>query len=70
MSTYKRIREHIKKKHGINIETCHIADAKRKLGLPVRIAHNRKDNSSLVKPCPDSHLPLIKDALKYFGLIK
>lgn len=38
------------------IQTCWIADVKRELGLTKRIAHNRKDKNSAVKPCPDGEI--------------
>ncbi|MCF0125696.1 MAG: hypothetical protein HUJ68_08080 [Clostridia bacterium] len=39
-------------------------------GLPRREAPNRINSNSRVKPCPDYALDCIKDAFKYFGMIK
>lgn len=50
--TYKQIQseyERLYKKPVI--QSCWIADVKRELGLTKRIAHNRKDINSAIKPC-------------------
>ena len=70
MATYKDIQNYIRNSFGINVATCHIADAKRKLGMCVRIAPNRRRIDNLVKPCPGNYLPFIKQALEYFGDIR
>lgn len=49
--------------------TCWIAHAKKKCGLPVRIAPNRIDPNKRVKPCPEDKFPAIREALKHFGMI-
>lgn len=60
--TYKQIQSEYTKLYGKPvIQNCWIADVKRELGLTKRIAHNRLDKYSAVKPCPDG---LIRDRLK------
>ena len=69
MATYPDIQAYVVKKYGWKPETCWIADAKRKCGIPVKDAPNRKGKES-VKPCPDSKLPAIQEAFRHFGMIK
>jgi hypothetical protein len=55
--TYKEIQseyERLYKKPVI--QSCWIADVKRELGMTKRIAHNRKDKNSAVKPCPKGEI--------------
>ena len=42
---------------------------KEKLGLPKRVASNRIDENSRVKPCPTEYERFIEEAFKYFGMI-
>jgi hypothetical protein len=60
--TYKQIQSEYSKLYGRPvIQNCWIADVKRELGLTNRIAHNRKDKDSAVKPCPTD---LLRDRLR------
>ena len=60
--TYKQIQSEYSRLFGKPvIQSCWIADVKRELGLTKRIAQNRKDKNSAVKPCPEG---LVKDRLK------
>ena len=60
--TYTQIQAEYKKLYGKPvIQNCWIADVKRELKLTKRIAHNRIDINSAVKPCPNN---LIRDRLK------
>jgi hypothetical protein len=60
--TYKQIQSEYSRLYGKPvIQSCWIADVKRELGLTKRIAHNRKDKNSAVKPCPEG---LLKDRLR------
>jgi hypothetical protein len=51
--TYKQIQaEYARLYKTPVIQSCWIADVKRELNQTKRIAHNRKDKYSVVKPCP------------------
>ena len=55
--TYKQIQsEHARLFGSPVIQNYWIADVKRELGLTKRIAYNRKDKNSAVKPCPSDLL--------------
>jgi len=69
MVTYLEIQIYVKQKYGFVPETCWIAHAKKKCGLPVRIAPNRIDPNIRVKPCPEDKFHAIKDAFRHFGMI-
>ncbi len=51
--TYKKIIALGKKEIGITIQSCWIADVKRELGLPVRIAPNRINQNYIQTSCPE-----------------
>ena len=60
--TYKQIQAEYFRLYGKPIiQSCWIADVKRELGLTKRIAYNRIDKKSAVKPCPGGQ---IRDRLK------
>jgi len=69
MATYKQIQDWIRNTYGFTAQTCHIADVKRKCGLPVRLAHNRIDPNNPVKPCPPEKVEPIRKALRHFNMI-
>lgn len=69
MATYPEIQSYVKQKYGFVPETCWIAHAKKKCGLPVRAAPNRIDPNKRVKPCPEDKFPMIKEAFKHLGMI-
>jgi len=69
MATYPDIQLYVMKKYGFVPMTCWIAHAKELCGIPVRKASNRIDPSKRIDPCPESKLPAIRDAFKYFGMI-
>ena len=47
--TYKQIREEYKIRNNKSISTCAIADARRKLGYPVKVSKNRIDKNKVQK---------------------
>lgn len=47
--TYHEIQKLYKKKFGKGISTCAIADAKRKLGFPVKKSKNRINSNTIQK---------------------
>lgn len=68
MATYTQIQLYVAEKYGWIPETCWIADAKRKCGLPVKDTPNRKSGIS-VKPCPADKLTAIKEAFRHFKMM-
>lgn len=75
MATYQDIlakcKELYAKQHpgalrGPGIKTCHIADAKEKLGLSKQ---PRKSLTPPLYPCPPEKLPLIRQAFLALGLL-
>lgn len=69
MTTYKKIQEYVNRKYGFIPETCWIAHAKSRCGIPVKPASNRINPKRRVKPCPEDKFLAIKDALEHFKLI-
>jgi len=69
MATYKEVIDYIQDKYGQSIKTCWIADVKRQLGLPVRMAYNRIDVKKPKYPCPQSKRDLIIGAFWHFPMI-
>ena len=69
MATYKEIQNYVKEYHRINVKTCWIAHMKEKFGLLTKIAPNRKDKNSRVKPCPQKYEGFIEEAFRHFGII-
>jgi len=70
MVTYKNIQEHIKIKYGFYVNTCWIADVKEMCGLPLKVAPNRINPRIRIKPCPSGKIDSIKQAFRYYGMIK
>ncbi|MBD2138772.1 hypothetical protein H6F32_14565 [Anabaena sp. FACHB-1237] len=66
MATYKQLQEYIKNKHQRIVKSCWIADAKEKLGLPVKPSYHRSQGQQRKYPCPDDILPIIREALEHF----
>ena len=70
-ATYAEIKDYVKEKYGVNVHTSYIAQVKRMCGLDMRENYNKsKKEKTNVKKCPQEKVEYIKDALKYFGLIK
>jgi len=69
MATYKEIQVYIKKRYGVTVKTCWIADIKEMCGLNPRIAPNRYSPAKRKYPCPLSKVTIIKEALKFFGMV-
>lgn len=60
--TYKQIQICYKKHFNKSIKTCWIADIKRQLGLPVKIAHNRK-TATIINKCPQHLVNQVKEII-------
>jgi len=68
LATYKQIQEYIVHKYDVAVKTCWIADVKDSHGLVKGPAPNREGERK--NPCPLKYWDMIKDALKYFGMIQ
>ncbi len=70
-ATYGKIKEYVKEKYGVNVHTRYIAEVKRMCGLDMGENYNiSKEENPEVKHCPQEKVEYIKDALKYYGVIK
>ena len=69
--TYKMIKEYIEAKYGFKVHTAYIAEVKRELGLPIYDAPNAVEELKQPRKHPTAEkVEAIKDALKYFEVIK
>jgi|TARA_B110000967_G_scaffold24182_1_gene22260 hypothetical protein len=62
--TYKELQKEYKIRNNKSISTCAIADAKHKLGYPVKISINRKEINKVQKTAKESELLEIAIILK------
>jgi len=69
VNTYTKIQEYVVRRYSWTPSTCWIADAKEKCGLKVPPAWNRASKQRK-NPCPPDKFPAIREAFKYFGMIK
>ncbi len=69
MATYKEIQNYVRENNNITVETCWIADIKRKHGLTRRVANNRLNPDTVTNPCPERFVEIIENAFRHFGLI-
>lgn len=70
-ATYQKIKDYVKEKYGVNVHTSYIAQVKRMCGLDMGENYNKsKKENPEVKQCPQEKVEYIKDALRYFKLIK
>ena len=69
-ATYQKIKDYVKNKYGVNVQTSYIAQVKRMCGLDMGENYNKsKKKNPEVKQCPQEKVEYIKDALRYFKLI-
>lgn len=69
--TYKMIQEYVEKKYGFKVHTAYIVEVKRSLGLTMHDVPNAvEDLKQPRKYPPDEKVEAIKEALKYFEVIK
>jgi len=61
--TYKQIQEAHLRLHNRAIKSCWIADVKRELGMPVRMAPNRENTDIIKNKCPDRYKQSIKEII-------
>lgn len=70
-ATYKKIQEYVEHKYGFKVHTAYIAEVKRDLGLPMYDAPNGVEELKNPRKHPtEEQVEAIKDALRYFGIIK
>ncbi len=62
--TYKNIQDIFKERNKKTISTCAIADAKRKLGYPVKISSNRKNKNKIQKSATEEEIIEVSKILK------
>ena len=69
-ATYQKIKDYVKDKYGVNVQTSYIAQVKRMCGLDMGENYNKsKKENPEVKQCPQEKVEYIKDALRHFKLI-
>lgn len=69
-ATYRKIKDYVKEKYGLNVHTKYIAEVKRKHGLPMHDAPNKVDVPKREYPeCPEEKMKVIEEALSYFKII-
>lgn len=64
MAGYARERAYAREHFNIELQTCHVADIKRRLGLPMRDAPNRIDLDRPSKPCPEKWVAYAETAVR------
>lgn len=65
-TTYQKIKEYVKDKYSVSVHTSYIAQVKR---MCENYNKSKKENSE-VKQYPQEMVEYIKDALRYFGVIR
>ena len=69
-ATYQKIKDYVKDKYGVNVQTSYIAQVKRMCGLDMGENYNKsKKENPEVKQCPQEKVEYIMDALRHFKLI-
>ena len=70
-ATYQEIADYVMEHYQAHVSRLYIAQIKRKCGLDVGEAYNKpKCENPKVPNCPPEKEKMIKEALKYFGMIK
>ena len=68
---YKMIKEYIEAKYGFKVHTAYIAEVKRDLSMPMYDAHYAAEELKHLRKHPTAEkVEAIKDALKYFDIVK
>lgn len=68
--TYRQIQEEYRKYFNKTIKSCWIADVKRELGMPVRMAPNRENTDIIKNKCPERYKQSIKEIIQRRSSIK
>ena len=61
--TYKQIQEEHLRLHNRTVKNCWIADVKRELGMPVRMAPNRGNPDVIKNKCPERYKQSIQEII-------
>ena len=61
--TYKEIQNSFRQRNKTTIKTCAIADAKRKLGLPVKTSPNRINKNKIQNEATEFEIVEVKEIL-------
>ena len=70
-ATYQNIKDYVLDKYEVNVHTRYIAEVKRMCGFDMGENYNKsKKEEPEVKHCPQEKVEYIKDALRYYGVIK
>lgn len=70
-ATYQEIANYVTEHYQTYVSRLYIAQIKRKCGLDVGEAYNKpKSENPKVPNCPPEKERMIKEALKYYGMIK
>ncbi|MEG1609367.1 MAG: hypothetical protein RR348_05815 [Clostridia bacterium] len=70
MATYDEIKDYVYKTYNALVETCWIVDMENRCGLESTQVLTKKDRKGRNNPCPDKTEIQIKNAFRYFGMIK
>ncbi len=62
--TYKQIQKEHRKLYNKTVKSCWIADVKRELGMPVRMAYNRENKDIIKNKCPEKFKKTITEIIK------
>jgi hypothetical protein len=62
---YKAERSYVLEKYGRRVETCHVADVKRSLGMTRGAAPNHAADGSIRKPCPADLWQAVEEAVRF-----
>lgn len=70
-ATYQKIKDYVLDKYGVKVYTRYIAEVKRMCGIEMGENYNKsKKEEPEVKHCPQEKVEYIKDALRYYEVIK
>ncbi len=70
-ATYQEIKDYVLEHSGLKVSSLYIAQVKQKCGIIERDCYNKPKSEDARQPqCPPNKEKAIKEALKYFGMIK
>ena len=70
-ATYQEIKDYVLKQSGLKVSSLYIAQVKQKCGIIERENYNKPKSEDAKQPqCSPEKEKAIKEALKYFGMIR
>lgn len=69
-ATYQEINDYIMERHGVRVNTTHIAQVKRKYGIKMGKGRPSKPDGHATRPCTAEREMYIKEALEHFAMIQ